>query len=154
MVPLTQENPGVHTERVNDFKYFLSCAVCTDAVSTARLRALATHAAILEPLRAASDGRAGFSAVNTSASFLAGAWLEIASQKTQANDSFRIIPEEHAAARSAVMAAMRQGAALLQLRAVAVSQLQRAVRRARRGGFLQVYFPRFKQINIPHVVNC
>lgn len=46
--------------------------------------------------------------------------------------------EAHAAAQSAMMAAMQQGAVILQLRAVPPAQQQRAVRRAQREGVLRV----------------
>lgn len=99
-------------------------------MSETRLRALLTNGGLLAPLQAAAEGRADFTWAMMPVMILLSGCRQI---HTPWDAS-----EVHAPVQSALMAAMRQGTALLQLRAAPPPQQQRAVRRARREGFLQV----------------
>lgn len=100
-------------------------------MSGARLGALVTDEVILEPLRRVAEGSADLERLQACAFLFANAWQHLA--------MLRSIPggctEAHAALQSVMLAAMQQGAVL---RALVPAQQQRAVRRARRQGFLQV----------------
>lgn len=114
---------------------FLGMAAAEGSMGDARMRTLLTHDGIIAPLWRAAEGRGDYvRTLSCSAMFLETAWVHFS---TSQRSSGRLA-EAHRAAQSAMMWAIRQGLALLQLSAVAPAQRQRAVRRARRGGFLLV----------------
>lgn len=124
------------------FRGFLASALSAGKLSEARLRVLLLRQHVLAPLQVAA-GRAHPVAgvTHDSQSFLTGALNEITTQHFKSGGLSDDSPAAHMAAQSAVMAiagALWQGVVLLQLRAVAPAQRERAIRRARREGFLQV----------------
>jgi hypothetical protein len=116
---------------------FLVDAALAGQVSEARLSALLTHEVLIALLKASAEGRADFDAISIPVKLLIAAWRHFSAQRRSPGGS----PAEHGAAQSAVLAALRQGTAMLLLREVAPAQQQRAVRRARREGYLQVRLP-------------
>lgn len=114
--------------------WVLCLAAAAGKVSEARLDTLLTHEGVLAPLRAYSQGHEGNRSFMLSTSLLILAGRHFSQRGRSPGGS----PEAHAAAQSVVLGAARQGAALLQLKAVEPSQRTRAIRRAARGGFLQV----------------
>ena len=116
------------------FIALLASAASARKLSAARLSALLTHGGVLAPLRAAAEGHEAFRIVTPSLDLLAAGWAYFHEQRIRPRGS----PEAHGAAQSAMLAALRQGFVLLQLRAAAPDQRQRAVRRARRRGYLLV----------------
>lgn len=136
-----QPSPFVQSEEEQlsasmPFSMLLSSAAVEGRLSETQYSALLTIDAILVPLRAMAEGlnRSPWSDIVSFASL-----LERSSSHFELHGSMpRARHEAHGAAQRAVMAVVRQGTALLQLRAAAPAQRQRAVRRARRGGFLKV----------------
>lgn len=122
---------------MESFLVFLATAVDKMKVSESRMGALLTHEGFLAPLRAVAERGEGFDEAPFSSGGLLAAWLHFEAQHRNPEGS----PEAHDTARSAMLGAMRQAAALLQLGALASPQQQRAVRRARKAGFLHVVLP-------------
>lgn len=110
--------------------WFLCFAAVEGKLSAARLSTLLTHELIIAPIRALAEGSTGAESIIPSITVLEAGWEGRCSPGGS--------PAAHRAAQSAVLGALRQTAALLQLQALPAAQRQRAVRRARRGGFLQV----------------
>lgn len=125
--------PRKLSKHKDSFVEFLSLAAGAGQMSSARLSDVTTHSGILASLRAAAAGRGDVNDLHACTNLLNEAWKHIARHGRDPGGS----PEAHAAMQSALLAAMQQGIALLQLRAVAPAQQERGVRRARKEGFLQ-----------------
>lgn len=122
----------------NPARQFLLSAVVTGRINEARLREILTHAAILAPLQAASEGRADFDGAELPVEMLREAGKRFTAQRYNLRGHSEGDVEALRRAQSAMMGALRQGLALLQLRTVAPEMQKRAVRRATADGFLQV----------------
>ena len=117
------------------FYSFLDAGTIAGKVSDARLNILVTHAGVLEPLRAAAEGRCKFEDLTTYAKLLEGAWVHLGMQPGAITGT----KEAHEAAGGVIRAALRQGAALLQITGLPPAQRHRGARRALKRGFLQVH---------------
>lgn len=121
------------------FSAFLAWAAISGEVSEARLSTLITHESILAPLRVMAEGHGGLKGIHSSTLVLEAAWEHFGEMQRSPAGS----PDVHGAAQRVILAALQQTAVLLQLGAMAPAQRYRAVRRARREGFLQVH-PRYR----------
>lgn len=124
---------GPWSQRQFPFLTFLNLAAGAGKMCGARLRALAFHEGILSHPREAAAGRLELGGIGLCALTLRNCWTQICLQRSSPGRS----AEARGAAQSAMMAPLRQLAAILQLRAVPPDQQQRAVQRAQRHGFLQ-----------------
>lgn len=113
---------------------FLAKAAEERRISEARLGALLTHDGLLVLLQEAAEGTADSALVIQSGIVLSHAWQHFSRTGRSPGGS----PGALGAALSVTMAALRQGIAVLQLRAVPAAEKPRSVRRARRAGFLSV----------------
>jgi hypothetical protein len=134
--PLPEEVEEQLTDSLSTFRKFLGGAAQEDQISAARLRTLFAHEGILAALQAVAEGREEPEGSNWPAARSSAILLNKAAIKLQAQ---RCSPEAYTAVQGTMLGVIRQGAVLLQLTAVAPAQRQRAVRRARRDGFLQVH---------------
>lgn len=116
---------------------YLMMAAKEGTIAETRLGALVTHAGILAALRAAAGGLHNFIfARRCSSESIKAAWHFFSVQRRQPGGS----REAHVQAQLAMLESMRQAGTLLQLSALAPAHRQRAERRARRHGFLEVHF--------------
>jgi hypothetical protein len=127
-MPEPSETPNVREPLI----MFFAEAAKVGKLSEARMSTLLTHEQVLASLMAAAEGREGLT--QSAVYLLIPLWRYFDEKKRRPDGS----PEAHLAAQSAIMAALRQGSVLMQLKAVAAPQKRRAVQRARKNGFLQV----------------
>lgn len=124
----------VNREVVKPFCWFLVNTGQARMLGESTLSALLTHEGILATLGAAAESQADPPSLIASTELLRQAWFHFSAQQRLPGSS----PEALGAMQSAMMGAARQGIVVQLLRAVAPAQRERAVRRARRAGFLRV----------------
>lgn len=129
---LDTEQAGAYQDHLMQF---LASAALAGKMSESRLSSLLTHQEILAPLREVGEGRGDADSFYTSAVIL-GTALQSSGKKSPPSAG----SSAQRAVLSAMLEAMRQGAALLQVEAIAPAKQQRAVRTALKKGFLKVHF--------------
>lgn len=128
------------------FTNFIADAVDAGEVNETRRSALLTHDGILAPLRAVAEGKNAYRYARASTMILNMAWRSFLKPIRSPAGS----PEAYGTAQSTMLAALRQSAAMLQLKELATAQRQRAVRRARAKGFLRVR-PSSAYVHVPAI---
>lgn len=126
-------------EEREPFIYFIAKAADAGVISESRLNDLLLHKGILAPLRDGAEGGTSFNDMRLCAAVLRAAWRHFVDHRRLPKSD----EEYHAVVQRVMLAALRQGAVILQLRALAMAPgLRRhAVELARVEGFLQVHIP-------------
>lgn len=130
-LPLSEEEAE---SELQPFRQFLVDAAEAEQIGEAHLTSLFTHEGLLDPIRTAAGGSFDLESVAASMEVFSAACGHFLSKGRVPGGS----PTAHRAAQCSLLAALQQGAVLLRPRVTATDQKQRAVRRARREGFLQV----------------